>query len=128
MYDCLSLGLSELMNKLEYISLVTSSVHDAVEGWARSLLRDAGIETTEVYGQFPPEGSVASHIVLFPYRLGTGDAQLARPRNTVKLLLVSSSQLPSARTKTTILPPVCRISGNIAVVTRATPHTFTSIN
>jgi len=74
------------MNKLEYISLVTSSVHDAVEGWARGLLREAGIETTEVYGQFPPEGSVASHIVLFPYRLGTGDAQLARPNRSIILM------------------------------------------
>ena len=55
------------MNHLEYVSAVASSVHEEIEGWARNLLRDAGIETTEVYGQFPPEGSVASHIVLFPY-------------------------------------------------------------
>jgi hypothetical protein len=74
------------MNQLEYISIIASTVHEAVEGWARNLLRDAGIETTEVYGQFPPEGSVASHIVLFPYRLGSGDTQLSQPYNETSLL------------------------------------------
>lgn len=74
------------MNHLEYVSAVASSVHEEIEGWARNLLRDAGIETTEVYGQFPPEGSVASHIVLFPYRIGTGDGQLSQPVRETSLL------------------------------------------
>jgi hypothetical protein len=74
------------MNQLEYVSAVASAVHEEIEGWARNLLRDAGIETTEVYGQFPPEGSVASHIVLFPYRIGTGDSQLSQPVRETSLL------------------------------------------
>ena len=74
------------MNQLEYVSAVASAVHEEIEGWARNLLRDAGIETTEVYGQFPPEGSVASHIVLFPYRIGTGDGQLSQPVRETSLL------------------------------------------
>lgn len=74
------------MNQLEYISAVSSSVHEAVENWARNLLREAGIETTEVYGQFPPEGSVASHIVLFPYRISQGDEQVAQPYREISML------------------------------------------
>ena len=74
------------MNHLEYVSAVASSVHEEIENWARNLLRDAGIETTEVYGQFPPEGSIASHIVLFPYRIGTGDGQLSQPVRETSLL------------------------------------------
>jgi len=74
------------MNHLEYVSAVSSAVHEEIEAWARNLLRDAGIETTEVYGQFPPEGSIASHIVLFPYRIGTGDSQLAQPIRETSLL------------------------------------------
>ena len=74
------------MNQLEYISAVSSSVHEAVENWARNLLRDAGIETTEVYGQFPPEGAVASHIVLFPYRISQGDEQVAQPYQEMSML------------------------------------------
>ena len=53
------------MNQLEYISTITTNLHGHIEAWARNLLREAGIDTIEVYGQFPPEGSVASHIVLF---------------------------------------------------------------
>ena len=67
------------MNQFAYISQVMSNVHESVEGWARDLLRTAGLETTEVYGQFPPEGSVASHVVLFPYRMGGADSQIATP-------------------------------------------------
>ena len=64
------------MNQFQYISEVMSNVHESVEDWARDLLRTAGLETIEIYGQFPPEGSVASHIVLFPYRMGGADSQL----------------------------------------------------
>ncbi|MFT4976800.1 MAG: hypothetical protein ACI8S6_002705, partial [Myxococcota bacterium] len=48
------------MNALEHLSAVTSLVHEGLESWARTLLRDAGIETTEVYGTFPPEGTISS--------------------------------------------------------------------
>ncbi|MEC7986995.1 MAG: hypothetical protein VX278_17635 [Myxococcota bacterium] len=74
------------MNQLEYVSVVASAVHEELESWARNLLREAGIETTEVYGQFPPEGSVASHIVLFPYRISSGDSHLAQPKRETSLL------------------------------------------
>jgi hypothetical protein len=74
------------MNQFAYISQVMSNVHESVEGWARDLLRTAGLETTEVYGQFPPEGSVASHVVLFPYRMGGADSQIATPYNELSLM------------------------------------------
>ena len=74
------------MNQFAYISQVMSNVHESVEGWARDLLRSAGLETTEVYGQFPPEGSVASHVVLFPYRMGGADSQIATPYSELSLM------------------------------------------
>ena len=74
------------MNQFAYISQVMSNVHESVEGWARDLLRTAGLETTEVYGQFPPEGSVASHVVLFPYRMGGADSQIATPYKELSLM------------------------------------------
>ncbi len=80
------------MNQYEYVSLVMSNVHEAIEGWARNLLRSAGIETTEVYGQFPPEGSVASHIVLFPYRLGGPDKQLSTPYQEISLMTTKGAK------------------------------------
>ncbi len=74
------------MNQYAYISEVMSNVHESVEGWARDLLRSAGLDTTEVYGQFPPEGSIASHIVLFPYRMGGADSQMAAPYKEIGLM------------------------------------------
>ena len=96
------------MNKLEYISFVSSSVHDGLEAWARNLLREAGIETTEVYGQFPPEGSVASHIVLFPYRLGSDDTQITQV--TKHLPLMGNSSIQQMRS----IPEVWRLTGKLA--------------
>lgn len=74
------------MNQYEYISEVMSSVHESIEGWTRDLLRHAGIETIEVYGQFPPEGSIASHVVVFPYRLSGADSQIAAPYQEINLM------------------------------------------
>ena len=74
------------MNNLEHISTVSGIVHEGLEGWARTLLRDAGIETTEVYGSFPPEGTIASHIVLFPYRVGPAEAQISTATRVESLL------------------------------------------
>jgi hypothetical protein len=53
-----------------HVANVTREVHDALMRWARRLLQEAGLESLEVYGQFPPVGTVASHLVLFPYRVG----------------------------------------------------------
>jgi hypothetical protein len=74
------------MNTLEHISTVSALVHEGLENWARGLLRDAGIETTEVYGTFPPEGTIASHIVLFPYRVGPAEAQISSATQIESLL------------------------------------------
>lgn len=82
------------MNSLEHISAVTSLVHEGLESWARGLLRDAGIETTEVYGAFPPEGTIASHIVLFPYRVGPSDNQIAQPDQQESLVGPRARNLP----------------------------------
>jgi len=74
------------MNILEYINTVSGLVHEGLEAWARDLLRDAGVETTEVYGSFPPEGTIASHIVLFPYRVGSDETTLTAPEQETTLL------------------------------------------
>jgi hypothetical protein len=82
------------MNQLEYISTITTNLHGNIESWARNLLREAGIDTTEVYGQFPPEGTVASHIVLFPYRLGSLENQISQPVQDISLLRTDISKIP----------------------------------
>ena len=58
------------MSAYLHVANVTREVHDALMRWARRLLQDAGMESIEVYGQFPPSGTVTSHLVLFPYRVG----------------------------------------------------------
>lgn len=57
------------MNPWPHVARVSSEIHEALMGWARALLQEAGLEAVEVYGQFPPQGTVAHHVVLFPYRL-----------------------------------------------------------
>ncbi len=84
------------MNQLEYISSTSTKIHEALEHWARDLLREAGLETIEVYGQFPPEGAIASHIVLFPYRLGNSDTHLAQPHRETSLLGLDPSRIPTS--------------------------------
>ncbi|MBM76200.1 MAG: hypothetical protein CMK59_12425 [Proteobacteria bacterium] len=84
------------MNQLEYISSTSTKIHEALEHWARELLREAGLETIEVYGQFPPEGAIASHIVLFPYRLGNSDTHLAQPHRETSLLGLDPSRIPTS--------------------------------
>lgn len=59
-----------MSSPFEQVATASLRVHDALILWARTLLREAGLEAVEVYGQFPPEGTVAHHIVLFPYALG----------------------------------------------------------
>lgn len=57
------------MNHWRHIAGVSAQIHEAIMSWARGLLQDAGLETVEVYGQFPPSGTVSHHVVLFPYRV-----------------------------------------------------------
>ena len=58
------------MNTYRHIADVMRAVHDALMAWGRGLLRQADLEVVEVYGQFPPQGTVTSHMVLFPYWVG----------------------------------------------------------
>ncbi len=58
------------MNPYAHVSDITRTVHDGLIGWGRRMLQEADLETVEVYGQFPPEGTVSSHLVLFPYWVG----------------------------------------------------------
>ncbi len=56
--------------RYQHVKTVVSEVHDGLLAWCRRVLREAGLETIEVYGQFPPDGATSSYVVLFPYRLG----------------------------------------------------------
>lgn len=58
------------MSTYHHVTAVTREVHDSLMGWARRLLNEAGLDTVEVYGQFPPPGTMASFLVMFPYRIG----------------------------------------------------------
>ncbi len=58
------------MNDYKYAAQVTTNVHEELIRWASRLLHDAGLEVIDVWGRFPPEGTVRSHLVLFPYRVG----------------------------------------------------------
>lgn len=55
---------------LEHAGRVTNLVHDELIRWVSGLLKDARLESVDVWGRFPPEGTVRSHLVLFPYRVG----------------------------------------------------------
>lgn len=57
------------MNIWRHVATVSGDIHDALMRWARVLLQEAGLEEVEVYGQFPPQGTVSHHVVLFPYRV-----------------------------------------------------------
>ena len=57
------------MTIYKHIGAVTSEIHDSMMRWCRRLLIDAGLDTVEVYGQFPPEGSQGSSVTLFLYQV-----------------------------------------------------------
>lgn len=59
---------------------VTDNVHQTLIGWVGNLLKDAGMESVDVWGRFPPEGTVRSHLVLFPYRVGPEPKNLENAR------------------------------------------------
>lgn len=73
------------MKTYSHVATVTREVHDALMRWARRLLQEAGMDTVQVYGQFPPGGTVASHLVLFPYRVGP-DPKMVESAPGVSLL------------------------------------------
>lgn len=73
------------MKTYSHVATVTREVHDALMRWARRLLQEADMDTVQVYGQFPPSGTVASHLVLFPYRVGP-DPKMVESAPGVSLL------------------------------------------
>lgn len=58
------------MNIYRQIAITSREYHDALMGWARSILTRAGLEGLEVYGQLPTSGQVQPHLVFFPYHIG----------------------------------------------------------
>lgn len=68
-----------------HISSVVGQVHNQLVGWTRNSLRLAGLETVEVYGQFPADGTTATYVVLFPYRLGPAP-KIVETSNGINLL------------------------------------------
>lgn len=65
---------------LEHSARITNLVHDELIAWVGSLLKDAGLEAVDVWGRFPPEGTIRSHLVLFPYRVGPEPKNLENAR------------------------------------------------
>jgi hypothetical protein len=72
--------LSDLQPVLEHTARVTTLVHDDLIAWVGSLMKDAGLEAVDVWGRFPPEGTIRSHLVLFPYRVGPEPKNLENSR------------------------------------------------
>lgn len=81
------------LNDYKYAADVTTAVHEELIRWASRLLHEAGLEVIDVWGRFPPEGTVRSHLVLFPYRVGPepvmldnsqGASLMGRVMNSVK--------------------------------------------
>ncbi len=79
---------------LSHTNKVTQLVHDELISWTGSLLRDAGLEAVDVWGRFPPEGTVRSHLVLFPYRVGPEPKNLENARGGT---LMTREAYPSDR-------------------------------
>jgi hypothetical protein len=77
---------------LEHASKVTNFVHDELIRWVGGLLKDGGLESVDVWGRFPPEGTVRSHLVLFPYRVGPEPRILENSRGAS---LMTSETFPS---------------------------------
>ncbi len=69
-----------MKDTLKHTSKVTGLVHDQLITWTSGLMRDSGLESVDVFGRFPPEGTVRSHLVLFPYRVGPEPKNLENSR------------------------------------------------
>jgi hypothetical protein len=80
---------------LFHTSKVTGLVHDELIAWTSGLMRDSGLESVDVYGRFPPEGTVRSHLVLFPYRVGPEPKNLENSRGAS---IMTRDPFPSDRT------------------------------
>lgn len=62
--------MNQFQATLQHTRRVTTAVHDEMIRWTTNLLQLSGLESVDVWGRFPPEGTVRSHMVLFPYRVG----------------------------------------------------------
>lgn len=88
------------MNALyTHVSKVTGAVHETLIRWTGNLLKDSGLESVDVWGRFPPEGTVRSHLVLFPYRVGPEPKMLENAPGT-SLMRIDSTR----RERTTFIP------------------------
>jgi len=72
---------------LAHSNLITNRVHDELIRWTGQLLKDAGLEAVDVWGRFPPEGTVRSHLVLFPYRVGPEPKMMETSRGATIMTL-----------------------------------------
>jgi len=86
--------VNDLQPALEHTARVTSLVHDDLIGWVGGLLKDAGLEAVDVWGRFPPEGTIRSHLVLFPYRVGPEPKNLENARGAS---IMTRESFPSDR-------------------------------
>ncbi|MBT3218092.1 MAG: hypothetical protein HN348_03300 [Proteobacteria bacterium] len=60
------------MNQYRHAAVISESVHDGLVTWARHAMEEGGLEEMEIWGRFPPDGTIRSYLVLFPYRVGPG--------------------------------------------------------
>jgi len=81
-----------MKSMLLHTSRVTNLVHDELIRWVGGLLKDAGLEAVDVWGRFPPEGTIRSHLVLFPYRVGPEPKNLENARGAT---LMTRDRYPS---------------------------------
>ncbi len=59
------------MTIYRHIAAVTGEIHESMMRWTRRLMLDAGLDTCEVYAQFPPDGTQGSHLTLFLYQVAS---------------------------------------------------------
>ncbi len=81
---------------LAHSNHTTSAVHAELIRWVQDLLKDAGLEAVDVWGRFPPEGTVRSHLVLFPYRVGPEPTNLENARGAS---IMSNEAFPSDKVR-----------------------------
>lgn len=65
---------------LAHTNKITKLVHEELIRWTGEIMKDSGLEAVSVHGRFPPEGTVRSHLVLFPYRVGPEPKNLENSR------------------------------------------------
>lgn len=95
---------------LDHSARLTSLVHDELIRWVGGLLKDGGLESVDVWGRFPPEGTVRSHLVLFPYRVGPEPKTMETSKGAS---ILTTDPFPSD--KVGRIPPPWRTLGKLLV-------------